>query len=94
MGLLDFLNPKKTIEKKLRRSVELEMGRELTTLRTETDPVKRRAALERAVEIRLQHQANEIIPPAMRKHSKPIMKNVSRDIVTKLEHELNSPPQA
>lgn len=93
MGLLDFLNPKKTIEKKLRRTVELEMAHELSTLQAEKDPVKRRAALERAVELRLQHQANEIIPPSLRKHSKPIMKNVSTDLVNKLDRELTAQAQ-
>ncbi len=88
MGLFDFLNPKKTIEKKLTRSVEREMGHELTSLRSERDPVKRREKLARAVEIRLQAQANQVIPNSLRKHSKPIMKNVSKNLVAKLDQQL------
>jgi hypothetical protein len=88
MGFFDFLNPKKAIEKKISRTVEREIGPELRQLRAMQDPTQRRNNLTRMVEKHLQQQANTVIPPALRKHSRGIIKNATKNLVTKLEAQL------
>jgi hypothetical protein len=88
MGLLDFLNPKKAIEKKLSQTVERTLGPGLGELRNISDPGARRATLTRMVEDQLRRQANNVIPSALQKHSHGIVQSVSRNLVTKLEQQL------
>lgn len=88
MGLLDFLNPKKAIEKKLSQTVERNLGPGLGELKNISDPGARRATLTRMVEEQLQKQANNIIPSALQKHSRGIVQNVSNTLVVKLEQQL------
>ncbi len=89
MGFLDFLNPKKTIEKKLSRAVEQEIGPELINLKNELDPARRHTLLTRLVEAKIQSKAAETIPAAMQKHSQPIIQNVSQNLVAKLNEQLS-----
>lgn len=88
MGLLDFLNPKKAIEKKLSQTVERSLGPGLGDLKRISDPAARRITLTRMVDEQLQKQAREIIPSALQKHSHGIIQSVSRNLVTKLEQQL------
>ncbi|MCP4449197.1 MAG: hypothetical protein GY811_28280 [Myxococcales bacterium] len=61
MGLLDFLNPKKAIEKKLSQAVERTLRPGLSNLSNISDPRARRVTLTRMVEEQLQQQAGTII---------------------------------
>lgn len=88
MGLLDFLNPKKAIEKKLSQTVERTLGPGLSDLKSISDPGARRATLTRMVEEQLQRQAASVIPSALQKHSRGIVQSVSSKLVTKLEQQL------
>lgn len=90
MGLLDFLNPKKAIEKKLSQTVERTLGPGLGDLRNISDPGARRATLTRMVEDQLQRQAASVIPSALQKHSRGIVQSVSSKLVAKLEQQLAS----
>ncbi len=90
MGLLDFLNPKKAIEKKLSQTVERTLGPGLGDLKSISDPRARRATLTRMVEEQLQRQASNIIPSALQKHSHGIVQSVSRNLVTKLDQQLSA----
>lgn len=90
MGLLDFLNPKKAIEKKLSRTVEQSLGPGLGDLKNISDPGVRHATLTRMVEEQLRREAGNIIPSALQKHSQGIVQSVAGSLVTKLEQQLSA----
>ena len=89
MGFLDFLNPKKAIEKKISSEVEKSLGSSLGEIKSMTDASARRAKLEQVVGAEMRSQANDHIPGALQKHSNKIIANATTDLVNKIDSEIS-----
>lgn len=90
MGLFDFLNPKKRIEKLLQEKVMGQVMEKAKTLIKEKGEEKAREELKAFATSKIQEQANSVIPGPLQKHSDKIIEGAAGKVVDQAMDKIKS----